>query len=249
LLGCTLVSGCAMFQGRSENVPVPATFRGVVFAADGAGGAETTSQALREAIYEERLPLQVETVRWSYGPGLFLFDQLGYSHTDAEARRLVERITAFRAQFPDIPVSMVAHSAGGAVVLAAADQLPPGSVEHIILLAPAVSHDYDLRPALRASREGVDLFCSRRDWIYLGIGTTLVGNADGSWAPPAGRVGFHVAPEAPGDAALYARLHEHPWDPTVEWTGNHGGHYGAYRVQYLRAYVIPLLKCPVAPRR
>jgi hypothetical protein len=47
--------------------------------------------------------------------------------------------------------------------------------------------------------------------------------------------------------ALAARLHQHPWDSSVAWTGNNGGHNGALRPKYLRSYILPLLRDENAP--
>jgi hypothetical protein len=73
----------------------------------------------------------------------------------------------------------------------------------------------------------------------------VVGTADGRWlSAAAGRVGFDPVIEAPADAALYARLRQHAWDPCIKWTGNRGGHYGSHQPAFLRAYVVPLLAAP-----
>ena len=61
---------------------------------------------------------------------------------------------------------------------------------------------------------------------------------------PAGRVGFSPPCPSAADTVLYARLRQHAWDPSVEWTGNNGGHYGSHHPQFMRAYVLPLLAVP-----
>jgi hypothetical protein len=136
------------------------------------------------------------------------------------------------------------------VVLAAAEVLPPASVERIVLLAPSVSAGYDLRPALACARCGIDSFCSRRDVFLLGAGVTLAGTADRRWDPAAGRVGFRPVLVYPDDAQLYTKLREHSWDPRVAWTGDQGLHYGSNREEFARAYLLPLLtRCPgTSPR-
>jgi pimeloyl-ACP methyl ester carboxylesterase len=212
-----------------------------VFAVDGAGGFQATSRSLHRAILDAGLPLYVESVAWSHGFGRFLADQVDEEHAREEGRCLAERIQGWHQKAPGKPVYLVAHSAGSAVALAAAESLPPGSVERIVLLAPAVSRSYDLRSALRCAKQGVDVFHSERDWGYLGLGTAVVGTADRRWEPAAGRVGFRPEVTTPEDAALYEKLRQHPWDSCVEWTGNHGGHYGPYQARFLRAYVLPLL--------
>jgi pimeloyl-ACP methyl ester carboxylesterase len=214
----------------------------VVFCADGAGNSAGLSTALREAVAAEQLPLCVETVDWSYGPGRYLADETDYAHARDAGCRLAARISAYRQNYPDCRVYLVAHSAGSAVALAAAENLPPASVERIVLLAPAVSSQYDLRPALCTARCGIDVFSSERDWAVLGLGVGVVGTTDRHWSAAAGRVGFKPVGQSPDDAALYAKLREHPWDPCVAWTGNTGGHFGTYlQPRYLHAYVLPLL--------
>jgi pimeloyl-ACP methyl ester carboxylesterase len=251
LLGCCLLfpligAGCAVTsprQGVAPSLYVPAP-RAVVFAVDGAGNFQGTSNTLNQTIAEAGLPLYVHTVEWSYGYGRMLADHMDQEHARAEGRKLAEQILCYRqprANGEPLPVYLVAHSAGSAVVLAATEYLPPDAVERIILLSPSLSADCDLRPALRCARQGVDVFYSRRDRGFLGLGVAIVGTADRRWdSAAAGRVGFRVADAAVGDA-LYLKLRQYPWHPSVAWTGNKGGHFGSYHNRFLRAYVLPLL--------
>ncbi len=239
----TAVSGCATIHHEAYRPAACPCSQAVVVVADGAGGFECTSAALREVITEDHLPIAVETLDWTHGCGRFLADQIDYDHARTEGARLAEFVRARRQSCPDSPIYLVSHSAGSAVVLAAAECLPPDSVNGIIFLAPSVSADHDLRPALRCSRGGVDVFYSARDWGYLGAGVGLVGTADRHWSAAAGRVGFRPAATTPEDAALYAtRLRQHAWDRSVRWTGNRGGHYDCHEPCFLRAYVLPLLR-------
>ena len=102
-------------------------------------------------------------------------------------------------------------------------------------------------PALRASREGIDSFYSDKDWISCCL--LLTGTADGWGCSSAGRRGFE-----PGKCAEYARLRQYPWNDSMGDAGHTGGHYGCTRLEFFRAYVVPLLVCgedrpaPVAPR-
>jgi pimeloyl-ACP methyl ester carboxylesterase len=242
----TFATGCTSLSQRPPQTvePPPANVEAVVFSVSGAGGFQATTQALRQAVAETGRRLHVESVVWSHGYGRILADQTDECHAREEGRCLAERVENWRRQFPDKPVYLVGHSAGSAVVLAAAEALPPNSVERIVLLAPSVSASYDLRPALSSARQGIDAFHSERDWVYLGLGTGLVGTADRRWESAAGRVGFRVESQSPEDSALYAKLRQHPWDRCVEWTGNRGGHYGPYQSGFLRAYVLPLFDPP-----
>lgn len=241
LLLLAVSAGCVTSHGAVCTHCVAANLRGAVFSADGAGGWEATSEALQSAVAEAGLSLYVEPVEWSHGFGRVFSDQMDLGHAQCEGLRLAERIVTLRREHPEWDIYLVGHSAGCTVVLSAAANLPSDTVKRIVLLAPSVSADYDLRPALRSSRDGVDVFFSPRDVFYLGVGIALTGTADRRWsAPAAGRTGFRPIAESCQDAPLYSKLRQHGWDPSVEWTGNRGGHYDAYKSDYLRSYVLPL---------
>jgi pimeloyl-ACP methyl ester carboxylesterase len=206
---------------------------------DGAGNFLGTSAALRQAVGEAKLPLAVQTVLWSHGDGRVFADQIDYDHARDVGCQLAARIRTYREEFPNGKIYLIGHSAGCAVALAAAEALPPRSIERAVLLAPSVSACYDLRPALRSCR--LDVFYSGKDRALLGLGMALLGTADRQRTAAAGRVGFQPIVEGPEDLALYTRLQQHPWDPVTSWTGNEGGHYASYEVPFLRAYVLPLL--------
>lgn len=242
----TLIAGCASsaVHVTAGSCPPPVGVCGVIFCADGAGGWCGTTRALQEAVAREGKPLYVEMVPWSHGFRRVAADHFDQRNIDEQACRLAHRVRAWQTQYPGQPVYLVGHSAGSAVVLEAACKLGPNSLERIVLMAPSVSTDYDLRPALGAARKGIDAFISRRDWVALGLAVRLFGTTDRRWTGAAGRWGFRPVGNTPCDAALYGKLRQHPWDCCVAWTGNEGGHYGAYEPGFLHAYVLPLLTPP-----
>src|SRR5262249_28582680 len=154
------------------------------------------------------------------------------------------QVVAYRHSYPGRRVYLVGHSTGCAVILAAAEALPVDSVERVILLAPSVCVSYDLRPALRSARTGIDVFHSSEDIAILGLGMHVVGTAEGGCRSAAGLRGFNPVIDCSGDEALYKKLHQHPWSPAVAWSGHDGGHYGSNQPGFLRAYVLPLLRSP-----
>jgi pimeloyl-ACP methyl ester carboxylesterase len=248
LLAVLALAGC--MTARHEVRPpvlLAGTERGVVYCVDGAGGFQATSIPLSETIAGQRLPLRVEAVDWSHGWCRVYADQTDFAHARAQGRCLAERVAAYRRAAPAGEVYLVGHSAGCTVALAAVEALPPGYVDRVVLLSPALSADYDLRPALRSARCGVDVFSSERDWFYLGLGIGLVGTADRRWGAASGRVGFRPSPATLQDAALYAKLRQHPWNRCQAWTGNLGGHYGAQEPAFLRTFVLPLLQTSSRP--
>jgi pimeloyl-ACP methyl ester carboxylesterase len=240
-----LLAGCSSAGFRPEAyrpagppAPPPA---GVAFVANGSGDFRTVSANLCQAVAEAAAPLQVETFVWSRGRGRYLLDHTDHANHLAQGRRLAAQVAAYRRACPGRRAYLVGHSAGCAVVLAAAEALPPGGVDRIVLLAPSVCTAYDLRPALRAARCGIDVFHSSQDRLVLGLGMRLVGTAEHACRTAAGQCGFTPVLSGPADAALYGKLRQHPWDPAVRWSGNDGGHYGSNQVGFLRAYVLPLL--------
>ncbi len=227
----------AVITAQTPPAP-PVTERGVVFAVDGSAHLRGIADDLRQAVAEADLHLRVESFAWSHGAGRVFADLHGHDHQKAKGSELAGLIRARRKTDPSGAIYIVCHSSGAAVVLAAAEELPAGAVERIILLAPALGPNCDLRPALRCARGGVDSFHSQND--VVGRFLAVVGNADGQFLVSAGSTGF-TPPERSADASPYANLRQHAWDWEMSKTGHLGGHFGCTRSGFLRAYVTPLL--------
>lgn len=243
-----LPSGCASLPANVAAravAPCPCEkAAALVLVADGAGDFRAASLSLAQVAEQAQAPLCVQSFVWSHGYFRILADEMDYRHIRCEGQLLAQRVWAEKQVHPETPIFLVAHSAGTGVVLNAAEALPPNTVERIILLAPAVSTERDLRGALRAARQGIDVFYSKNDWWYLGTAVTLFGTADRRWTAAAGRVGFRPMVCAPEDGALYDKLRQYPWDESLSWTGHKGGHYGSYQPGFLKACVLPLLGAP-----
>jgi len=251
LVAVVLCTGCIGLPARtSEPVTcarVDGGVRNLVLVADGAGGFKAASTSLRETAAADGLPLQIQTFAWTHGHWRIIADQVDRGHARRAGAELAREVAVIARSCPAMPVALVGHSAGCAVVLAAAEALPAGSIDRIVLLSPSVSSEHDLRPALACARRGVDVFYSEDDLLYLGLGVAIFGNADRGPNAAAGRTGFHPVFASAKDAALYAKLRQYPWQPCLDWTGNHGGHYGAYQPGFLRAAVLPLLLTDAPP--
>jgi pimeloyl-ACP methyl ester carboxylesterase len=236
-----LLSGCAGLPKPVESRAPPCAARGVVFVVDGAGSSQIASHSIATVTDELCLPLHVRSFDWTHGRGLGLADVVDVDYARCQGQQLADEIRRYRWAYPTVPIYLVGFSAGSTVALTAAESLPTDTLERIVLLAPSVSAGYDLRAALASARQGVDVFTSERDRFYLGLGTAVLGTSDGKRQAAAGRVGFCPPALSAGETCLSGRLRQHPWDPSVAWTGNEGGHSGSLRAQYLRAYVLPLL--------
>ncbi|MDW8241605.1 MAG: alpha/beta hydrolase [Thermogemmata sp.] len=214
----------------------------LVWIVDGAGDLKGCSNAIGYANAVRGQPLEVVVFPWSHGYRRLLRDQIDGEHARRQGVRLAQAILERKAREPDRRVVLIAHSAGCAVALGAGDVLPPNSVDRIILLAPSVSTGYDLRPTLQAAKEGVDVFCSKRDWVALGFVVRVVGTTDNFWSgAAAGRWGFRQARLAWQDPLIASRLRQHFWSPELAWTGHTGGHHGMHAPGFIHTFLWPLI--------
>jgi pimeloyl-ACP methyl ester carboxylesterase len=186
---------------------------------------------------------EVRDFVWTHGWGQFLRDLQDQPHMLRKAEALAEEIKKVKKDDPARPVYLVGKSGGAGLVLAAAEQLPGGSVERIILLSAAVSPNYDLRPAFRAARGEIISFHCRYDQFILGWGTSYFGTADRIYGPSAGLHGFNVPGYlSPEDRALYDRLVQIPWNTTMILEGHFGNHVGSSFPAFVGQEVAPWLK-------
>jgi hypothetical protein len=219
---------------------------GLVLVADGVGGLDLCGTGLRYVVGAEELPLIVKVVPWGHGWGRWHRDLTNAHNRDAHARRVAAELEAFRLQThegAERPVYVVGKSGGTGVVVKALELLPEGAVDKAVLIAPALSPDYDLTRALRAVRHEMVVFWSPFDVIVLGAGTRVFGTIDRVRSVSAGLVGFRPPATPGGDSeAPYAKLRQVRWRPEMASTGYLGGHVGPDSPAFLRKYVVPLLR-------
>jgi pimeloyl-ACP methyl ester carboxylesterase len=95
----------------------------------------------------------VESFRWGAPSFAFFLNFNSVSIHEAAERQLADRIVAYREQHPMEKLDIVAHSAGGGVILGALSKLPPGvRVNDVILLHPSVSPRISAVEAARSVR-------------------------------------------------------------------------------------------------
>ncbi len=164
-------------------------------------------------------------------------------HILTKAEELAKFIKDYRAKHPNRPIYVVGKSGGTGLVLYALRHLPADSVERVILLSPAVSPTFDLRPALRATRREVVSFHSRNDRVILGLGTSSFGTIDRYYGNSAGLIGFTVpAPLSTEDRPLFMRLVQVPWTTLLLRGGNTGTHSSTSMPWFLASEVVPWLR-------
>ncbi len=220
----------------------PLESRPLVWVLDGAGDLKGCSNSLVWANMLTDTPVELAVFPWSHGYRKLYADQTDGEHAREQGRKLAEAILERKAREPGRRVVVVGHSAGCGVALAAGDVLPIDAMDRVILLAPSVSTGYDVRPTLWSSREGIDVFCSKKDWVALGFVVRFVGTHDRNrFAPAAGRWGFQPKGSKALADAEAARFRQHFWTEEMSWTGHTGGHHGVNSPEFVRTYLHPLM--------
>jgi pimeloyl-ACP methyl ester carboxylesterase len=215
---------------------------GVVFVVGGAGGWDVLGKSARLAFGAGDVPHEIREFPWSHGFGRLLQDLQDWKHLQEKASALAMEVRQVKGADPDRPVYLVGKSAGTAIVLGAAAELPAETLERIVLLSSAVSPDYDLGPALRATRREIVSFWSPHDRLVLGWGTGEFGTADRVYGQAAGLVGFRRPVVASSEEEnAYQRLVEVRWSPRMIWHGYFGDHVGTSLPLFLYAEVAPWL--------
>jgi pimeloyl-ACP methyl ester carboxylesterase len=218
---------------------------GLVLVADGVGGLDLCGEVLRRESARAGSPHEVRIFSWGHGFGRWHADLTRSDNRDAKAAAVASQVNAFRAQKPHAPIYLVGKSGGSGVIVKALEALPQGAVEAAVLLAPALSPQYDLSQALQAVRREMVVFWSPFDVIVLGMGTRIFGTIDRVNTVSAGLVGFKPpGAKGAGPPLPYTKLRQVRWHPKMAPTMYWGGHVGPDSPWFLRKYVLPLLRAP-----
>jgi hypothetical protein len=240
-----LVVALGFFAGRGQALDrAPTAVKpGIVYVVGGVGGIDILGLSAQWALPLAGLPHEVRDFVWTHGWGRWFQDLKDTPHLRSRAEILAAEVRKAKAEDPDRPIYLIGKSGGTGLVLAAAEQLPPNTLERIILLSSAVSPRYDLRGAFRATKGEIVSFYSPYDQLILGWGTSQFGTVDRIYGPSAGMVGFRM-PEglSQADRALYSRLVEVPWTWRMVLQGYTGGHSGTSLPTFLASEVAPWLK-------
>jgi pimeloyl-ACP methyl ester carboxylesterase len=244
VLGLGLLGATFPGRGRSDDLPAePPAKRGVVFVVGGIGGLDILGMSAQWALPRAGVCHEVREFIWTHGWGQLFKDLQDNRHLQHKAAELAELILKLKVRDPARPVYLVGKSGGTGLVLAAAERVPPGTLERIVLLSAAVSPDYDLRCALRATRGEIVSFYSKHDQFILNWGTRQFGTVDRVYGPSAGLHGFKLPEGLPDeDKALYERLVQIPWNPRMILEGHAGTHAGTSFPGFLGKEVAPWLK-------
>jgi hypothetical protein len=226
----------------------PAPRRGLVILVGGIGGYDSLQLSAPLVLRRAGVNHDLYNFVWTHGVGRPLRDLQDTEHVVRKAGELAALLRRQKEADPNRPLYLIAKSGGAGLALLAAGQLPPGTLERIVLLSAAVAPGYDLRPALRATRGEVVSFYSMNDQFVLHWGTCTFGTIDRRYGPAAGLSGFTVPADlSEHDRALYGRLVQLPWRPRMFLEGYAGNHAGTSAPAFLAVEVAPWLLPAAAP--
>jgi pimeloyl-ACP methyl ester carboxylesterase len=223
-----LLTGCASRNPQAQ-IRNPRTT--LVFL-PGAGGRLPVNEEFIYAILQERIATEAIQLDWTHQRNLGqVMREVDRNHAFAESVR--DELRAIRKRNPNGQIILAAHSAGTGIAVWALEQAGEPLVDDLLLLAPALSKDYDLGPALSHVKHHAWAYWCPLDVTILGAGTKSMGTIDRKFEPAAGLTGFSFAdPKFTQVKIDYADLHT-----TTAWA-----HVSVLTQEYVHDEVAPRLR-------
>ena len=234
--GLTLAGGCT----RQPYLTPERLAKGLVVVLPGVEGEGALNREICRGLDAGGVHWGIDLQDWTspWGPLINLRAEI---HNRQKAREIAVRVAEYKFAHPDNPVVLVGQSAGGAMALWVAESMPERQdIDGIVLLAPAISPGYMVDFALSKTTRGVINFYSEKDWLFLGVLTTLYGTMDGEHTSSAGRVGFMV-PASGARPKTYDRLFQIAWHKQMVAAGHTGGHLASSAEAFVSRYVAPFV--------
>lgn len=201
----------------------------------GVDGRSPINRGIVPGLRAGAVPHAIEFFDWTRGFLHMLGNLRDRRLHDEQSERVAERIRRYRHGNPRASLWLIGHSGGAALSLLALARLRGVAATGAVLLAPAISADYDVEKPLANTERGIWNFRSRGD-LVLGL-TLLMGNVDGPRSLSAGVRGFARGTSGPGAPTL----HDVPWSPAMLRDAHGGGHFGCVNRRFIRRWVAPIL--------
>lgn len=218
---------------------------GRVLVLPGIEGGNVLSRRIALGLAEGGVRSAIEIYDWTLGLPAFPVNLMYLERNQRVAQELAQILIDYRKEHPSAHIHLVGHSGGAGIIVFALEALPEEfEIDSAILLAAALSPDYNLAPALRHVKNGLITFYSQRDVGFLKAGTTILGSIDRSYGVSAGAVGFNApANLMPEERRLYAkRLRQIAWNERISEYGASGGHLGWASRTFSRLYLAPIIR-------
>lgn len=211
-------------------------------------GVEGTSRhniSIARGLVDAGHPAAIEVRDWTTGRApFFLYHLMALNRNKRLARDIAAQIVEYQQQHPGRPVTLIGHSGGAAMALLVLEALPEDhQVTQVILLAAAISPNYDLTTALSRSERGITNFHSWGDVPHLVLGTLAVGTIDRRHSVSAGASGFRTPAglSEEGQRLYETRLVQVPYQVAMAGSRNLGGHIGPTSRKFVAEWVAPRL--------
>lgn len=240
-IGLLIAGGCSLADldtpDRRE--------RGLVLVLPGIEGPSPANYNIARGLDDGGVDAAIRVVNWGTDiPGGFLVNLTDIDRNLRTAERIRDDILEYKRRYNARPVYLVGHSGGAGIAILAVERLPKNQpVNHVVLLAAAISPRHDMRAALQRVTGGIYNFSSKLDVGLLGAGTGTFGTIDRDYGPAAGAVGFETPVGMYDDERkLRKKLHEIPWTTDLIVEGHTGGHFGWSSRNIVAKHVAPLLR-------
>jgi len=221
--------------------------QGYTIVLPGIWGSAPLDHGIVKGLVDADVPSTIELYDWTEGPLLLVYNLRALAHNRIEATKIAGKIVAYQDRFPGRPVNVIGYSGGAGVAVLALECLPPGRrVRSVILLAPTLAPDYDLRGALAHADLGVHSFHSPADAPILMVLTTAFGTMEGRHTLAAGAVGFSVPQGVTENQRdqYTARVSQQAYSLDMLASGHPGGHFGWTSRAFVAKWIAPLVGPP-----
>jgi pimeloyl-ACP methyl ester carboxylesterase len=224
----------------------PAAFHTWLLHLPGIGGEMEIDRDLVAGLKDGGWAGPIDIYDWTENdPGLDAL--MARKRNGREAEKVAKWIEDKVRKDPALQITITSHSAGTGIAVWALEKLPDDvQVDSWVMLASALSPDYDLSKAMKHVRGKVHNFYSPNDTIVLGAGTTMFGTIDGKKTAAAGLEGFKALPVR--EEPQYARLVQHPWIKEYLTFENAGTHIGYMARPWVSHVLAPLVLDPRGDR-
>jgi pimeloyl-ACP methyl ester carboxylesterase len=247
LLGIVLLAGCGIATNDRFSTP-DRQANGLVVILPGIEGESYLNHAIRQGLMDAGIRDSMPIYCWGRPVPLagVLLNQVDFLGNRIEASKISQMIVKYQDENPGKPVYLVGHSGGGGIAVFAAEGMPEGrQVDGLVLLSASIGSGYDLTKALSHCRCGIVNYYNKDDIALLGVGTTIVGNVDGSRGLAAGLIGFdkpnsYDSPSDDKQAHKNARLYQVRVESYM--IGDSDAHTGVADESFVRRYVAPWVR-------
>jgi len=248
-----LAAAAAIAVGCDDNAEFLTEDRlseGMVVILPGVEGASGLNKDIRDGLLAAGIPHALPIRNWGRPVPLLgvVINQVDFLGNRLAAHGIARYVMDYKEKYPGKPVYIVGHSGGGGIAIFVAEYLDEDKkVDGVIVLSGSVTSAYNLQKALSRTRNGIVNFYNRSDSALLAVGTTVLGNVDGTHGPAAGLIGFDEPRDNDKDykKLAYTKLYQ------VEITGDMmlGGdsHTAVTQPAFVATFVAPWVYSPIWP--